>query len=145
MEELMNLKQLLHQGKIAEALVIVEELEEMSKSDKINKIFSYGIILLLHLIKKTAENRTTKSWETSILNSVKQIQRTNQRRKAKGTYLTEEELLETLEDAYESALREAALEAFEGKYEARELGKMVKKEDIITIAIDLILERKSAD
>ena len=145
MEELMNLKQLLHQGKIAEALVIVEELEEMSKSDKINKIFSYGIILLLHLIKKAAENRTTKSWETSILNSVKQIQRTNQRRKAKGTYLTEEELLETLEDAYESALREAALEAFEGKYEARELGKMVKKEDIITIAIDLILERKSAD
>ena len=145
MEELMNLKQLLHQGKIAEALVIVEELEEMSKSDKINKIFSYGIILLLHLIKKTAENRTTKSWETSSLNSVKQIQRTNQSRKAKGTYLTEEELLETLEDAYESALREAALEAFEGKYEARELGKMVKKEDIITIAMDLILERKSAD
>ena len=145
MEELMNLKQLLHQGKIAEALVIVEELEEMSKSDKINKIFSYGIILLLHLIKKTAENRTTKSWETSILNSVKQIQRTNQRRKAKGTYLTEEELLETLEDAYESALREAALEAFEGKYEARELGKMVKKEALITIAMDLILERKSAD
>lgn len=70
MEELIALKELLHQGKIPEALELVEELEEMSQSDKLNKIFSYGIILLLHLIKKAAENRTTKSWETSIFNSV---------------------------------------------------------------------------
>ncbi|TAF01965.1 MAG: DUF29 family protein, partial [Oscillatoriales cyanobacterium] len=82
MEELMELKELLHRGKVAEALVLVEELEEMSKSDKLNKIFSYGIIVLLHLIKKVAENRTTKSWETSIFNSIKQIQRTNKRHKA---------------------------------------------------------------
>ena len=52
MEELLTLKGLLYQGKIPEALELVEELEEMSKSDKINKIFSYGVILLLHLIKK---------------------------------------------------------------------------------------------
>jgi len=45
MEELIILKQLLHQGKVTEALELVEELEEMSKSDKVNKIFSYGIIL----------------------------------------------------------------------------------------------------
>jgi hypothetical protein len=73
MEELMTLKELLYQGKIPEALELVEELEEMSKSDKLNKIFSYGIILLLHLIKKYAENRTTKSWETSIFNSVTRL------------------------------------------------------------------------
>ena len=71
MEEILTLKELLHQGKVSEALVIVEELEEMSKSDKINKIFSYGIILLLHLIKQVAENRTTKSWESSIRNCVR--------------------------------------------------------------------------
>ncbi|MGA9381791.1 MAG: DUF29 family protein [Phormidium sp.] len=140
MEELLALKQLLHQGKISEALLIVEELEEMSKSDKLNKIFSFGIILLLHLIKQSAENRTTKSWETSILNSVKQIQRTNKRHKAKGNYLTEEELLETLEDAYDSALRDAAIEAFEGRYEPEEIGEMVKREEIIKKAMDLILE-----
>ncbi len=52
MEELMTLKELLYNGKISEALELVEELEEMSKSDKLNKIFNYGIILLLHLIKK---------------------------------------------------------------------------------------------
>ncbi|XWK86448.1 MAG: DUF29 family protein [Phormidium sp.] len=139
MEELLTLKELLHQGKISEALLIVEELEEMSKSDKLNKIFSFGIILLLHLIKQSAENRTTKSWDTSILNSVKQIQRTNKRHKAKGNYLTEEELLETLEDAYDSALRDAAIEAFEGRYEAEEIGEMVNREEIIKKAINLIL------
>ncbi|OKH37559.1 hypothetical protein NIES2119_12700 [[Phormidium ambiguum] IAM M-71] len=139
MEELLTLKELLYQGKISEALLIVEELEEMSKSDKLNKIFSFGIILLLHLIKQSAENRTTKSWNTSILNSVKQIQRTNKRHKAKGNYLTEEELLETLQDAYDSALRDAAIEAFEGRYEAEEIGEIVNREEIIRKAMDLIL------
>ncbi|XZN99612.1 MAG: DUF29 family protein [Microcoleus sp.] len=142
MEELMELKELLHRGKVAEALVLVAELEEMSKSDKLNKIFSYGIILLLHLIKKVAENRTTKSWETSIFNSVKQIQRTNKRHKAKGTYLTEEELVETLEDAYESALKSAALEAFEGIYDVEEIAKMVNRDDIMKMAIALIVDKQ---
>ncbi|MEZ2226248.1 DUF29 family protein [Microcoleus sp.] len=142
MEELMELKELLHQGKVTEALVLVAELEEMSKSDKLNKIFSYGIILLLHLIKKVAENRTTKSWETSIFNSVKQIQRTNKRHKTKGTYLTEEELVETLEDAYESGLKSAALEAFEGIYDVEEIAKMVNRDDIMKMAIALIVDKQ---
>ncbi|MEZ2320999.1 MAG: DUF29 family protein [Microcoleus sp.] len=142
MEELMELKELLHRGKVAEALVLVAELEEMSKSDKLNKIFSYGIILLLHLIKKVAENRTTKSWETSIFNSVKQIQRTNKRHKTKGTYLTEEELVETLEDAYESGLKSAALEAFEGIYDVEEIAKMVNRDDIMKMAIALIVDKQ---
>ena len=138
----MELKELLHRGKVAEALVLVEELEEISKSDKLNKIFTYGIILLLHLIKKVAENRTTKSWETSIFNAVKQIQRTNKRHKAKGTYLTEEELVETLEDAYESGLKSAALEAFEGIYDVEEIAKMVNRDDIMKMAIGLILDKQ---
>ncbi len=61
MEELLMLKELLHEGKVSEALDLVEELEEMSKSDKLNKIFSYGIILLLHLIKQGAEKRCNRS------------------------------------------------------------------------------------
>lgn len=136
MEELLMLKELLQEGKIPEALELVEELEEMSKSDKLNKIFSYGIIVLLHLIKQAAEKRTTRSWEASIFNAVKQIQRTNQRPKAKGNYLTEAELLETLQDAYESALRKAALEVFEGKYSADELREVVNQQSIIQEALN---------
>ncbi len=141
MEELITLKQLLHEGKVTEALELVEELEEMSKSDKVNKIYSYGIILLLHLIKQSAEKRTTRSWDVSIRNAVKQIQRTNQRYKAKGTYLIEEELVETLEDAYELALKRAALEAFEGRYEAEEIGEMVEQAQILETAMLLILSK----
>ncbi|WP_017663593.1 DUF29 family protein [Baaleninema simplex] len=138
MEELLELKELLHRGRVDEALMLVEELEEMSKSDKLNKIFSYGVVVLLHLIKQEAEQRTTRSWEVSIKNCVKQIQRTNQRRKSKGTYLTKDELRETLEDAYELALEKAALEAFEGRYEAEEIGKMVEFEKIVQKAIDRV-------
>ncbi|ACK64117.1 protein of unknown function DUF29 [Rippkaea orientalis PCC 8801] len=138
MEELLTLKTLLQQGNIPEALLLVEDLEEISKSDKINKIFNLSVILLIHLIKKQAEQKTTRSWELSIYNSVKQIQRTNKRRKANGNYLTQEELVETLEDAYESALKNAALEAFGGKYLDKELQKMVNQQAIIETAIELI-------
>ncbi|MBE9189410.1 DUF29 family protein [Gloeocapsopsis crepidinum LEGE 06123] len=140
MEELIMLKQLLYEGKVTEAIELVEELEEMSKSDKLNKIFSYGIILLLHLIKQSAEKRSTRSWELSIRNAVKQIQRTNQRHKVKGTYLTEDELIETLEDAYGLALEKAAIEAFEGVYEKEEIEKMINREQIITMAMNLLIQ-----
>jgi DNA polymerase III delta subunit len=63
MEELFELKDLLLKGDISGAIAIVEDLEEMSKNDIINTIRSYAVILLLHLIKQQAENRTTRSWE----------------------------------------------------------------------------------
>lgn len=138
MEELLELKALLLANRVPDALLLIEDMTEMSKDDKLNKIFSFGVILLLHLIKKGAEDRSTRSWETSIFNSVKQIQRTNRRRKAGGTYLTIDELQETLDDAYGSALRQAALEAFEGRYEAKELGERVEQERVVSEAIALI-------
>ncbi|ACK73058.1 protein of unknown function DUF29 [Gloeothece citriformis PCC 7424] len=145
MEELMLLKDLLKAGKIPDALELIEELEEMSKSDKLNKIFSYGIILLLHLIKQEAENRTTKSWDVSIRNAVKQIQRVNQRHKAKGTYLNEEELLDTLKDAFDSALDRASLEAFEGIYEREDIAAMIDQSKIINQAFELITNSNQQD
>ncbi len=62
------------------------EMTEMSKDDKLNKIYSFAKILLLHLIKQRAENRTTRSWDLSIKNLVREIQRTNPWSKAKGNY-----------------------------------------------------------
>ena len=138
MEELFTLKDLLLSGNVTDALALVEELTEMSKDDKLNKIFSFGKILLLHLIKQAVEKRQTRSWELSIANAVKEIQRTNKRRKTKGTYLTKEELRETLEDAYELGLKAAAKEAFEGIYEAEELEDMVDKSAILDEAMNLV-------
>ncbi|MFM6324964.1 MAG: DUF29 family protein [Microcystis panniformis] len=139
MEELLELKNLLLAGNVPDALILVEEMTEMSKDDKLNKIFSFSIIVLLHLIKQQAEKRSTRSWETSISNSVRQIQRINQRRKIGGNYLTSEELKETLDDAYSSALRQASLEAFEGIYKPEEIEAMIDKNKIINQALELIL------
>jgi hypothetical protein len=139
MEELLELQDLLRANRVTEALLLVEEMAEMGKDDKLNRIFSFGVILLIHLIKQAAEQRSTRSWEVSIFNAVKQIQRTNQRRKAGGTYLSLEELRETLDDAYDSALGQAALEAFEGRYGAAELGQRVDPQQMIDQALALIL------
>ncbi|MBW4616668.1 MAG: DUF29 domain-containing protein [Desmonostoc vinosum HA7617-LM4] len=144
MEELLTLKDLLLKGDVQGALIIVAELAEMSRNDIIKTIRSYAVILLLHLIKQQAENCTTRSWEVSIRNSVREIQRENKRRKAGGYYLTLDELLETLEEAYLNAIDEATLEVQEGRYEAEELEKLVNKKEIINYALALISPGESS-
>ena len=97
------------------ALQIIDEIDEMSKEDKLNKIYSYMVILLLHLIKQQAEQRTTSSWERSIFNSIDNINRTNRRRKSGGYYANSDVLKEIIDEAYPRAIKEASFEAFEGK------------------------------
>jgi hypothetical protein len=138
MEELLELRQLLEQGKIHEALLLVDELEEMSLSDKINKIDSYAVILLIHLIKQKAEKRSTRSWDVSIENTVREINKINKRRKSGGVYLNPAELMDILQQGYQVALKRAALEAFEGRYETEELATMVDEQEILTQAVKLI-------
>ena len=139
MEELLELKQLLLKGDIKGSLVIVEELEEMGRKDIIKTIRSYAIILLLHLIKQQAENRTTRSWDVSISNSVEEIKIENKRLKAGGYYLNNDELIEALEQALSQAIKNASLEVNEGIYEVKQLEKMVDKQAILDAALSLIL------
>lgn len=138
MEEILTLKELLLKGDISGSLAVVEELEEMGRKDIIKNIRSYGVILLLHLIKQNVEKRTTRPWDVSIRNSVREIQRENKRRKAGGYYLNPEELLETLEDAYLNAIDEASLEVSEGIYEPKQLEQLVNREELLNQAMQLI-------
>ncbi len=48
------------------------------------------------------------------------------------------ELIDILQQGYELALKKAALEAFEGRYETEELAVMVDQEEIIAKALKLI-------
>jgi len=139
MEELLTLKSLLLKGDIPGSLAIVEELEEMSRKDIIKTIRSYAVILLLHLIKQQAENRTTRSWDVSIRNSVLEIQEENERPRGAGFYLPLEELHIVVETAYKQAINKASLEVEEGRYEPRELSQLVNQDEIIDRAIALIL------
>jgi Domain of unknown function DUF29 len=77
MEELLELKMLLLKGDMKGSLAIVEDLEEMGRKGIIKTVRSYATILLLHLIKRHAERCTTRSWDVSIRNAVREIQREN--------------------------------------------------------------------
>jgi Domain of unknown function DUF29 len=138
MEELFTLKSLLLKGDIPGSLAIVEELVEMSKKEIIKNIRSHAVILLLHLIKQESENRTTRSWDMAIRNSVLEIQEENKRPRGVGFYLPLEELRMVLETAYRQAINKASLEVEEGRYEPRELSQLVNKMEIINQAIAFI-------
>lgn len=138
MEELLTLKSLLLQGDIQGALALADELEEMSRDDKISNIRSYAVILLLHLIKQQVESRTTRYWDVSIHNSASAIQSKNKRRKAGGFYLEPEELRLALQEAYLAAINTASLEVEEGRYEPGELEQLVNTEEILNRAMVLI-------
>lgn len=127
MEELLELRRYIEQQRYAEALDLIAEMEEMSREDKINKIYSFAEILLLHLIKQEAEKRTTRSWDLTIRNVVRQIARINARRKSGGMYVDDAELRAIIAEVYQPALERASLETYEGRYDDQELGQQVER------------------
>ena len=114
-------------------------MEEMSRGDKVHKIYSVAEMLLLHLIKQRAEQRTTRSWDLSIRYAARHIAHVNKRYKSRGTYLSESEVCGVLTEAYQPALERAALEAFEGRYDDVELGQKVDRATIEQQALELII------
>lgn len=138
MNELQELREKIEQQDYQGALLIVNELEEMSVDDKLNKIYSYAVILLVHIIKQEAENRTTSSWNRAIYNLIKYINKTNKRRRSGGYYASDEVLKEIIDEAYDHALSEASFEAFEGKFSSKELATKVNPEQIKQKALALI-------
>jgi hypothetical protein len=138
MEELLELKELVKNHQYDEALNIIEDLEEMSREDKLNKIDSFAVILLVHLIKQSIENRTTRSWTLSINNSIREINKINRRKKSGGFYADSDELLEILNDSYNYAIQRASFEIYDGRYDDKELSKILDKPYIINQALDLI-------
>ena len=113
-EELEQLRQYLETGQLDAAFSLLDEMDEMSRDDKIHKIQSYMHVLFIHLIKQAAEYRTTPAWDRTIRNALFWIPRINRRRKAGGWYLPADDLQEALADVYEHALDSAAAEALGG-------------------------------
>ena len=138
MEELLTLRQYIQEQNYNKALELIAEMEEMSKEDKLNKIYSYAVILLLHLIKQAAEERSTRSWDFSIYNASKEIRRVNKRRKSGGYYANDTELKETLDDAFDTAIKKAALEAFEGQCTEAEIADKIDSQKVLATALEYI-------
>ena len=138
MEEILQLKQYMTESRYSEAFLLVEEMEEMAKDDKITRISSYSVILLIHLIKREAEQRTTRSWNLSIEEALDKIHDSNARRKAHRMYLNDSELREVLATKYPHALRRAAAETLEGSLDAKQLDVRVDRAIVLDKAMNLI-------
>jgi len=140
MEELLELRQYIQHKQYDQALRLIGEMEEMTLEDKIHKIDNCATFLLLHLIKQHAEKRTTRSWDLHIYTTIRQIQLINKKYNTSGTYFDATELKTVLKETYLLALKYAAIEAFEGRYEDDELAQMVDQNLIIEQALNLITE-----
>jgi hypothetical protein len=138
MEELDQLRKYLESGQYDAALLLLDEMEEMSRDDKITRIASVMEILLLHLIKQAVEQRTTPSWERSIHNALRSMVRINKRRKAGGYYITDAEIQATLEETFDDALYNASFEARGGQHTAAELGNMIDRRAVLQHAFELL-------
>ena len=61
-QELIDLRTSILEGRYAEALAIVDELEGMSKQAILRNIESFLVRMLVHLIKNQIEQRLSNSW-----------------------------------------------------------------------------------
>ena len=138
----MMLRKMVEEHDYEGALAIISDLDEMAKDDKINKIESFLLVLLIHLIKQHAEQRTTKSWNRSIDNSLGGITKSNKRRSAGGYYLRSEEFKDVINETFPLAVRNAAYEAFEGIYSAEQINGMINADQVKQEAFDRILTYK---
>ena len=139
MEELETLRKLIEEQDYTNALTLIDEMDEMAKDDKITKIESFLIVLLVHLIKQKAEARSTKSWQRSVDHSLFGIYKANKRRNAGGFYLKPEELKAAIDESFSFSLKEASEEAFGGAYTTEQLSTMIDASQIKQEAFDRII------
>lgn len=125
-------------GDSAGALALIRELDEMSRDDRVVKIESFLRVLLVHLIKRAAEGRTTHSWDTSIRAAVREVHWVNSRRKAKGRILDDAGITDALADVWPYALAWAADEVHRGRHSAAALAGMLDRDAILEEARRLV-------
>lgn len=138
MEELLELKELLLHGEVENALMLVEDMEEIGKKGIENNIRSLVKVLLIYFIKQEIEQRTTKSWNVYVRNCQTEIEYINTRPKGKGYYLNDEELREVISSSINVAINYASLEVEEGIHHSQRIREMIDESEIISRALMLV-------
>ncbi|OCR00103.1 hypothetical protein BCD67_20700 [Oscillatoriales cyanobacterium USR001] len=137
-QELINLRTSILEGRYQDALVIVDELEGMSKQAILRNIQSFLLRLLIHLIKNQVEQRLTNSWAASIRDSIRQIKKLNLQDNKTAYYVKSDEWQPLLEEELDEAIYQASLEVMDGEYEDLELADLVNKDRVIIDAHKLL-------
>jgi Domain of unknown function DUF29 len=134
-QELVDLKNSILEGRYTDALMIVDELEGMSKQANLRQIKSFLRVLLIHLIKNQIEQRLTNSWAASIRNAIREIKAINLKDNKTSYYINQDEwqiLLE--EEIIEDAIADASEEVLNGKYTRSQLSAILDKNQILNKA-----------
>jgi len=135
MEELETLRHYLEAGDLSGALTVLDEMEAMSQEDRVNRVHSYLVVLLVHLIKEVVEQRTTRSWQNSIRLALHQIEHHNKRRKAGGYYVPAAEMPELVAEALDTAILVAATEILAGTLSPEEIEGRLDRQALIAEAL----------
>jgi hypothetical protein len=145
-QELIDLRTSILEGRYADALAIVDELEGLSKQAILRNIESFLVRMLVHLIKNQIEQRLTNSWVASISDSLRQIQKLNFKENKTSYYIKQDEWEPFLEEAIEAAIRPASVEVMDGAYNSFQLSELVDRTEIIMTAqrlLDLTYEHSA--
>jgi len=138
-QELIDLKNSILEVRYADALVIVDELEGMSKQAILSNIEAYLNILLIHLIKNQIEQRLTGSWVNSTRNSIKQIKKLNIKDNKKYYYINQDEWeIFIEEEVIEDAIADANIEVLNGKYTRSQLSAIIDRNHILNTAAEFL-------
>ena len=76
-------------------------------------------------------------------NAIDGVKRVNKRRRAGGYYLGPDDLQESVEEIFPTALRQASLEAFEGRYDDVELTTKFDAPQVKQQALQMVLDAQS--
>jgi hypothetical protein len=145
-QELIDLRTSILEGRYADALAIVDELEGMSKQAILRNIESFLVRMLVQLIKNQIEQRLTNSWVASISDSLRQIQKLNLKENKTSYYIKQDEWEPFLDEAIEAAIRPATVEVMDGVYNSFQLSELVDRTQIIMTAqrlLDLTYEHSA--
>ncbi|MGL5878896.1 MAG: DUF29 family protein [Xenococcaceae cyanobacterium] len=137
-QELIDLRISILEGRYDDALVIIDELEGMSKQATLRTVESFLVRLLVHLIKNQIEQRLTNSWIASISDSIVQISKLNIKDNKTSYYINSDQWYPYLEEAMERAIRPASVEVLNGNLKPKQVSERIDRNQIIEIAQKLL-------
>ncbi|HEY9607518.1 MAG TPA: DUF29 family protein [Allocoleopsis sp.] len=137
-QELIDLRASILEGRYEDALVIVDELEGMSKKAILRAIKSFIIRILIHLIKNQVEQRLTNSWVASIRDSLLEIQDLNLKENKTSYYIKSDEWQPLLDSILEAAIRTASVEVQGGAYTPFQLSEIVDRTQVVETALNML-------
>jgi hypothetical protein len=137
-QELSDLRASILEGRYADALTLLEQLDGMSRQAKLDAIESFLVRMLIHIIKNQLEQRLTNSWVASIRGSLVEIKKLNLQDNRTTYYVKHDEWLPMLEDALELAISDASVEVFNGAYTPFQVAEMVDRTQVIQVAQSLL-------